>query len=84
MKDEMLKYYLDFYDEFEPYLDIPEELTPENVNRENVVSILTFTSLFIGISGRIAWLCESPTEEDGLAFEFTDGKVELIFQPEII
>ncbi|MCQ2209791.1 MAG: hypothetical protein MJZ34_05820 [Paludibacteraceae bacterium] len=84
MKDEMLKYYLKFYKDFENDLEIPEELTPENVNRENVVSILTFTTLYVDIFGRIAWLCESPTEEDGLAFEFTDGKVELIFQPEII
>lgn len=84
MKDEMLKYYLKFYKDFEDDLEIPEELTPKKVNRENVVSILTFTDLYVDISGRIAWLCESPTEEDGLAFEFTDGKVELIFQPDII
>lgn len=84
MKDEMLKYYLKFYKDFEDDLEIPEELTPKKVNRENVVSILTFTDLYVDISGRIAWLCESPTEEDGLAFEFTNGKVELIFQPDII
>ncbi len=85
IKDELLAYYLKFYDDFEEYLDIPDTLTKQNVNRDNVVSILTFTKLFIGSDARIAWLCESPTEqEDGLAFEFTDGKIKQIFQPEII
>ena len=84
IKDELLAYYLEFYDDFEEYLDIPDTLTKKNVNRDNVVSILTFTKLFIGSDARIAWLCESPTEEDGLAFEFTDGKIKQIFQPEII
>lgn len=85
IKDELLAYYLKFYNEFSHYLDIPDSLTKENVTRDNVVSILTFTKLFITKKGRIAWLCESPTEEeDGLAFEFTDGKIKQIFQPEII
>ena len=84
IKDELLAYYLEFYDDFEEYLDMPDTLTKKNVNRDNVVSILTFTKLFIGSDARIAWLCESPTEEDGLAFEFTDGKIKQIFQPEII
>lgn len=84
IKDELLTYYLEFYDDFEEYLDIPDKLTKKKVNRDNVVSILTFTKLFIGSDARIAWLCESPTEQDGLAFEFTDGKIKQIFQPEII
>lgn len=84
IKDELLAYYLEFYDDFEEYLDIPDTLTKKKVNRDNVVSILTFTKLFIGSDARIAWLCESPTEQDGLAFEFTDGKIKQIFQPEII
>ncbi|MBO4529123.1 MAG: hypothetical protein J5767_00630 [Paludibacteraceae bacterium] len=85
IKDELLTYYLKFYNEFSHYLDIPDSLKKENVTRDNVVSILTFTKLFITKKGRIAWLCESPTEEeDGLAFEFTDGKIKQIFQPEII
>lgn len=85
IKDELLAYYLKFYDDFSEYLDIPDSLKKENVTRDNVVSILTFTKLFIDDEGRIAWLCESPTEEeDGLAFEFTEGKIKLIYQPEII
>ena len=85
IKDELLTYYLKFYNEFSHYLDIPDSLKKENVTRDNVVSILTFTKLFITKKGRIAWLCESPTEEeDGLAFEFTEGKIKLIYQPEII
>lgn len=85
IKDELLTYYLKFYDDFSSYLDIPDSLKKENVTRDKVVSILKFTKLYIDYEGRIAWLCESPTEEeDGLAFEFTDGKIKQIFQPEII
>ena len=63
---------------------VPEELNKENVNENNVISILTFTKLYIDFDGCIAWLCESPTEEDGLAFEFTDGKVLWNYQNQII
>ncbi len=85
IKDELLPYYLYNYNVFESYLEIPETLNEKNVNRDNVVSILTFTKLFISIDARIAWLCESPTDqEDGLAFEFTEGKIKLIGQPDII
>ena len=85
IKDELLTYYLKFYDDFSSYLEIPDSLKKENVTRDKVVSILKFTKLYIDYEGRIAWLCESPTEEeDGLAFEFTDGKIKQIFQPEII
>ena len=83
IKGEMLFYYQSYYKDFENYLDIPEELNQENVNEDNVISILEFTNLFIR-GGRIAWLCESPTEEDGLAFEFTDGKVEWNYQNQVI
>ena len=83
IKGEMLFYYQSYYKNFENYLDIPEELNKENVNEDNVISILEFTELFIR-GGRIAWLCESPTEEDGLAFEFTDGKVEWNYQNQVI
>lgn len=83
IKGEMLFYYQSYYKDFENYLDIPEELNKENVNEDNVISILEFTNLFIR-GGRIAWLCESPTEEDGLAFEFTDGKVEWNYQNQVI
>ena len=83
IKGEMLFYYQSYYKNFENYLDIPEELNKENVNEDNVISILEFTNLFIR-GGRIAWLCESPTEEDGLAFEFTDGKVEWNYQNQVI
>ena len=66
--------------------DFPEELSKENVNRENVMSLVQFKKLYISnIDGRIAWLCECPTaEEDGLAFEFTDGEIETISQTDII
>ena len=83
IKGEMLFYYQSYYKDFENYLNIPEELNQENVNEDNVISILEFTNLFIR-GGRIAWLCESPTEEDGLAFEFTDGKVEWNYQNQVI
>lgn len=86
MKEIMLYYYKDCYDEFETYLKIPENLKLENVNEDSVMSILTFTSLYIKEhKGRIAWLCDSPTDkETGLAFEFSDGETNLIGQDEII
>ena len=85
IKDITLDYYLEGYDNFMEYIDIPDYLKRENVDRENVVKgLLEFTELFIKTNGRIAWLCECPTTDDGLAFEFTDGKIKLIPQPEII
>ena len=86
MKEIMLYYYKECYDEFETYLKIPENLKLENVNEDSVMSILTFTSLYIKEhKGRIAWLCDSPTDkETGLAFEFSDGETNLIGQDEII
>ena len=86
VKDAMLEYYLRGYDWFSTFMDFPEELSKENVNRENVMSLVQFKKLYISdIDGRIAWLCECPTaEEDGLAFEFTDGEIETISQSDII
>ena len=84
IKRQMLFYYKTYYNDFEENLNIPEELNKENVNENNVISILTFTKLYIDFDGCIAWLCESPTEEDGLAFEFTDGKVQWDYQNQII
>lgn len=85
MSDEMLDYYLFMYDDLEENLNIPEKFNKENVSKENVLDMVQFTKLFISTKARIAWLCESPTdEEDGLAFEFTTGKIKRISQPEII
>ena len=86
VKDAMLEYYLRGYDWFSTFMDFPEELSKENVNRENVMSLVQFKKLYISnIDGRIAWLCECPTaEEEGLAFEFTDGNIEAIAQTDII
>lgn len=85
MSDEMLDYYLFMYDDLEENLNIPEKFNKENVSKENVLDMVQFTKLFISTKARIAWLCESPTdEEDGLAFEFTTGKIKRISQSEII
>lgn len=85
IKDITLDYYLEGYDNFMEYIDIPDYLKRENVNRENVVKgLLEFTELFIKTNGRIAWLCECPTTDDGLAFEFTNGEIDLISQIDII
>ena len=85
IKDITLDYYLEGYDNFMEYIDIPDCLKRENVDRENVVKgLLEFTELFIKTNGRIAWLCECPTTDDGLAFEFTNGEIDLISQIDII
>ena len=85
IKDITLDYYLEGYDNFMEYIDIPDYLKRENVDRENVVKgLLEFTELFIKTNGRIAWLCECPTTDDGLAFEFTNGEIDLISQIDII
>jgi hypothetical protein len=86
IKDLTLEYYLGNYDEFIQYIEDPDELRKNKVNRENIVpELLEFTSLYISSSdGLVGWLCESLTDDDGLAFEFTDGRIKLIPQPEII
>ena len=84
MKDKMLKHYLDIYDDAASYLEIPDYLTREQVNKDSVMKIVEFTELFITDEGRVAWLAECRTdEEDGLAFEFTTGEIELISQQRI-
>lgn len=85
MKDCLLDSYLKMYDEIEANFDIEEPLTKENVSRDNVLNVAEFTKLYISSDGRIAWLAECPTEpEDGIAFEFTTGDIELISQQDII
>ena len=86
LKDLTLEYYLGNYDEFIQYIEDPDDLRKNKVNRENIVpELLEFTSLYISSSdGLVGWLCESLTDDDGLAFEFTDGRIKLIPQPEII
>lgn len=85
MKDCLLDSYLEIYDEIEANFDIEDSLTRENVSRDNVLDIAEFTKLYISSDARIAWLAECPTEpEDGIAFEFTTGEIELISQQDII
>lgn len=84
IQDMTLSYYKSNYSEFEANYNFPESLQKDKVNRDSVMSLLTFTKLYMTSEGRIAWLCEFPIAADGLAFEFTDGFVDLISQPEII
>ncbi len=85
IKKEFLKYYMRCYKEFNSYVDIPEELNKNNVNENSVMSWLTFTELYADYDGRIGWLCESPlNDESGYAFEFTDEKINLVFQDDLL
>lgn len=80
----ILAYYLQNYHNIEGRFDVPDALRKERVNTNNVMDLVDFTSLFLTEEGRIAWLCEFPTAEDGLAFEFTDDFIDLIPQTEIL
>lgn len=84
IKDITLGHYLSYYDEFESQYDVPESMKKENVDKEKVMPMVDFSKLYMTEEGRIAWLCEFPLAQDGLAFEFTDGWINLITQPEII
>lgn len=78
MKDVFLDYYLRVYDALEEYMDIPDYLKRENVTRDTVMDIVSFTKLHFSDRGKASWLAESPIEEeDGLAFEFSTGKIIL-------
>lgn len=80
----ILAYYLQNYHNIEGRFDVPDALRKERVNKNNVMDLVDFTSLFLTEEGRIAWLCEFPSAEDGLAFEFTDDFIDLIPQTEIL
>ncbi len=80
----ILAYYLQNYHNIEGRFDVPDALRKERVNTNNVMDLVDFTSLFLTEEGRIAWLCEFPTAEDGLAFEFTDDFIDLIPQTDIL
>lgn len=85
VKKEMLEYYLDDYEDIIEYLQIPEKLNKENVTEDSVMSLVTFTELYMDFLGKIGWICKTPIdEEDGLAFEFTNGTVELISTLDIL
>lgn len=85
MREKMLEYYLDVYDDLEENLEIPDHFKRKNISQQNVLDMVMFTKLYISPKGRVAWLAEAPTdEEDGIAFEFTNGEIKLITQPEII
>ncbi|MBR5210447.1 MAG: hypothetical protein IKV67_11430 [Paludibacteraceae bacterium] len=85
---ELLEWFMDFYndnyEELEERFEIPESLQKENINESSVMSLMRITKLYVTNRGRIAWLCEYPTESDGLAFEFTNGTICMIPQPQII
>ncbi len=84
IQDMSMDLYLDNYEEMKSCYDIPESLRKENMNRDKVMALVDITKLYMTSEGRIAWLCEFPTANDGLAFEFTDDFIDLITQPEII
>lgn len=85
---ELLEWFMDFYndnyEELEDRFELPESLQKENINESSVMSLMRITKLYVTNRGRIAWLCEFPTESDGLAFEFTNGEICMIPQPQII
>ncbi|MBO4531338.1 MAG: hypothetical protein J5767_11955 [Paludibacteraceae bacterium] len=78
LKTEMLDYYIHYYDSFKDYLEIPEPMDKEHITRDKVINILSFDHLLIKEDGRLAWCGESPTEENGVAFEWINDKVEMI------
>ncbi|MBR4839491.1 MAG: hypothetical protein IK005_03320 [Paludibacteraceae bacterium] len=78
LKAEMLDYYIHYYDSFKDYLEIPEPMDKEHITRDKVINILSFDHLLIKEDGRLAWNCESPTEENGMAIEWVDGNVNVI------
>ena len=78
LKTELLDYYIHYYDSFKDYLEIPEPMDKEHITRDKVINILSFDHLLIKEDGRLAWCGESPTEENGVAFEWINDKVEMI------
>lgn len=78
LKAEMLDYYIHYYDSFKDYLEIPEPMDKEHITRDKVINILSFDHLLIKEDGRLAWNCESPTEENGMSIEWVDGNVNVI------
>ncbi|MBR4839988.1 MAG: hypothetical protein IK005_05875 [Paludibacteraceae bacterium] len=78
LKTELLDYYLHYYDSFEDYVEIPETMDKDHITRDKVIRILSFDHLLIHVKGRLAWNCESPTEENGMAIEWVDGNVNVI------
>mgnify|MGYP003295586981 CR=1 FL=1 len=85
---EVLEWSYDFYkgnyDELMERFNVPEELQIDNMNEELVMSLMRITKLYMTNKGRIAWLCEYPTEEDGLAYEFNEEGLWMIPQWQII
>ena len=77
-------FYKDNYDELMERFNVPEELQIDNMNEELVMSLMDIRKLYMTNSGRIAWLCEYPTEADGLAYEFNEKWICMIPQCQII
>lgn len=78
LKANLLEYYKKNYNDIKKYVNIPESMSKKNVNIDTVINLLSFDRLLINTDGRLAWTCESPIEENGMAFEWADGKVKLI------
>lgn len=78
LKEELLDYYLNNYDYIAKYSRIPETLDKDHVSLDNVLQLLQYDSLIVHMDGRIAWSCESFIEQNGIAFEWVDGKVKMI------
>ncbi len=85
IKTQLLSYYLEDYEEFERNLEIPEELNKENVTEDGIMSIVTFKNLYINFLGHIGWEFDSPIGwDDGLAFTFDNGNLELVSQLDLL
>ncbi len=79
-----LDYYKLTYNELERRFDLPEELQKENINKDTVMTLLDIRKLYMDSEGRLGWLAEYPTAQDGLAFEILDKFVDMIPQTQLI
>ena len=80
----LLGYYQETYEDLEERYELPEELQMDNITDEGLMTLLDIRKLYMNSRGRMGWLAEYPTAQDGLAFEILEKFVDMIPQTQLI
>ena len=80
----LLGYYQETYEDLEERYELPEQLQMDNITDEGLMTLLDIKKLYMNSRGRMGWLAEYPTAQDGLAFEILDKFVDMIPQTQLI
>lgn len=85
IKDALLKYYLNNYNDIAKNMDIPEKINKQNITKDLVIKIVRVNALFFARNGEYGFLCDSLwDEEHGICIVLSGDKPEIKEQDALI